>query len=51
MTQVHETSGFRETHDTSSRDEWVEKDSRHKFKRRVGLDSGHKFKRRVGLDS
>jgi len=50
MTRVQETSGFRETHDTSSRDEWVERDSRHKFKRRVGLDSWHEFKRRVGLE-
>jgi len=38
MTQVQETSGFRETNDTSSRDEWVERDSRHKFTRRVGLE-------------
>jgi len=38
MTRVQETSGFRETHHTSSRDEWVERDSRNKFKRRVGLE-------------
>jgi len=38
ITRVQETSGFRETHHTSSRDEWVERDSRHKFKRRVGLE-------------
>jgi len=38
MTPVQKTSGFRETHDTSSRDEWVERDSRHKFKRQVGLE-------------
>jgi len=38
MTQVQKTSGIRETRDTSSRDEWVERDSRHKFKRQVGLE-------------